>query len=270
MDAAVRAYQSTTQKELRDQLVLEHLDYVRHLLGRMLTTLPLFVDADNLEAAGVLGLVEAAGQFDPRRGVEFKTFAYHRIRGAILDELRRNCPLPQHVLQQWSEIRSAWEKLGDRATPAALAEACGVSEGDVEACLEAIRLAQPEEWRDELSAWNRGGCDQTAPDRELDDAEQQRVLADAIERLPERLRIVLSLYYLEDLRLKEIGEVLGVTESRVSRLLARAQMELRSILERDDLAAGTGRRSSDPGHPTLSGPHYTDSSRTTATTRTDP
>lgn len=233
MEAAVRAYQNTTQKDLRDRLVLENLDYVRHLLGRMRIGLPTFIDADNLEAAGVLGLVEAAQQFDPQRGVEFKTFAYHRIRGAILDELRRNCPVPQQMLQRWSEIRQAWERLGEHVTSAALARECGLTEEEVERCLEAIRLTQPESWNEELANVTRSGSMDVPPESAVDEADQQRLLADAIERLPERLRIVLSLYHVKNLRLKEIGEVLGLSESRVSRLLTQAEMQLRGILARE-------------------------------------
>lgn len=245
MDAAVRTYQNVSQKALRDQLVVDHLEYVRHVLGRTLAGLPQYIDIDNLESAGILGLVEAAAQFDPQRGVEFRTFAHHRIRGAILDELRRNCPLPQHVLQQWAELRAAWDRLGGNATPAAVAAECGLSEEDVENCLAAMRLAQPEVWHDELCEWKREGRDLSDPVESLNDDDERRLLADAIEQLPERLRIVLSLYYTEELRLLEIGEVLRLSESRVSRLLARAELQLKNILERnlsDRAATGRSKR----------------------------
>lgn len=242
MDAAVRTYQNVNQKALRDQLVVDHLEYVRQVLGRMLAGLPQFVDIENLEAAGILGLVEAASQFDPQRGVVFRTFAYHRIRGAILDELRRNCPLPQDVLQRWAALRAAWERLGENATPATVAAACGLTEEEVENCMATVRLTQPEAWHDELSEWKRGGRDLSDPVDSLNDEEERRLLADAIEQLPERLRIVLSLYYTEELRLQEIGEVLGLSESRVSRLLARAELQLKNILERSLSDRATVRR----------------------------
>ncbi|WP_437204145.1 sigma-70 family RNA polymerase sigma factor [Planctomicrobium sp. SH664] len=238
MDAAVKAYQNTTQKELRDRLVVENLDYVQHLLGRMLVSLPQSVDSDNLASAGILGLVEAAGQFDTTRGIDFRTFAYHRIRGAILDELRRNCPLSQHVLQQWSSIRHAWELLGENASPATLARHCGLTEAEVEDCIAAVRLTQPESWSEELSNWQRPDTAHSDLIDQLDAVDEQRLLANAIEQLPDRLRAILSMYYTDELRLAEIGEVLGLSESRVSRLLARAQMQLKGILERTRLRAG--------------------------------
>jgi RNA polymerase sigma factor for flagellar operon FliA len=244
MDAAVRAYQSVTQKAVRDRLITDHVDCVRHVLARLVPGLPPFIDTDNLEAAGLLGLVEAAANFESDRGVEFRTFAYHRIRGAILDELRCNCPLPQRVLQQWSQIRQAWDALGEAATPATVADKCGLQESEVEDCLAAIRLTQPEEWREELSQVSRHRIHDGDQAQQLERADEQRLLADAIEQLPERLRLVLSLYFLEELRLAEIGQVLELSESRVSRLLAQAQLQLRAILQ--------NRMHSPPGH----GPHF--------------
>src|SRR5262245_65056886 len=99
MSAAVRSYQDVAVRDRRDALILEHLSVVRHVVGRLLTELPPGLDSENLEAAGMLGLVEAARHFDPNRGVDFRTYAQSRIRGAVLDELRRNCPLPQRVLE---------------------------------------------------------------------------------------------------------------------------------------------------------------------------
>lgn len=239
MDAAVKVYQSVTQREARDRLVLEHLPYVRHLLGRIQSGLPQGVDLENLEAAGILGLVEAANQFDPSREVEFRSFAHHRIRGAILDELRRNCPLPQQMLQRWTLIRNASERLGGRATMAAIAAECELTESDVEECFQAMRLTQPDEWDEELASPRRVQEEQEVS-RRLTDEEERTILADAITRLPDRLRTVLSLYYLEDLRLLEIGEVLGLSESRVSRLLSRAEFELKLLID-PVLVTGEGR-----------------------------
>lgn len=232
MEAAVRTYQNVTRKEFRDQLVVEHLECVRHTLGRMLVTLPGFVDAENLESAGILGLVEAANNFEPDRGVDFRTYAFHRIRGAILDELRRNCPLPQHVLQQWNRIRSVWERLGEHVGTDVLAEQTGLPESEIETILAAVRLAQPEVWLEELAHNDHGRDAGGSPEDVLDLEDQQRALADAIEQLPDQMRTVLGLYYMEDLRLAEIGEVLGLSESRISRILAQAQLRLKAILEK--------------------------------------
>ncbi len=231
MEAAVKAYQSVTQKEFRDRLVLEHLGLVRHVLGRVVAGLPSMIDVDNLDSAGVVGLVEAAAQFDPSQGVAFATFAYHRVRGSILDELRRNCPLPQHVLERWNQIKSAWDAMGEHATPAAVAAACQLSEEEVESCFSAIRFTQPTVWEEHLLEHHRATSGEDDPAEQLDANEETRLLADAIERLPSRMRTALTLYYLDDLRMAEIGAVLNLSESRVSRLIAESQLRLKNILD---------------------------------------
>ncbi|HWL09038.1 MAG TPA: sigma-70 family RNA polymerase sigma factor [Planctomicrobium sp.] len=231
MEAAVKAYQSVTQKEFRDRLILENLHCVRHVLGRIASGLPDFVDTDNLESAGVLGLVEAAAQYDTTRGVAFQTFAYHRIRGAILDELRRNCPLPQHVLEQWSQIQRIWEQQGERATPATVARACGLTEQEVEDCMTAIQFTRPEVWQADLPSHQRSAAVEEELDDQLSAGDERRILADAIQQLPRQMRTVLSLYYLEELRMAEIGEVLNLSVSRVSRLISQAQMKLKVLVE---------------------------------------
>src|SRR5438132_1518967 len=100
------------------------------------------MDVENLEAAGTLGLVEAANHFDPDRGVQFKTYAYTRIRGAVLDELRRNCPLPQPMLQRAAKVRQAYEELQQPVTLEALATATQLSADEVADCLAALRLTR--------------------------------------------------------------------------------------------------------------------------------
>jgi RNA polymerase sigma factor for flagellar operon FliA len=232
MEAAIRTYQDVRRRTERDALILEHLAFVRHILGRMISRLPAGADRENLESAGICGLVEAAGQFDAARGVSFTTYAYPRIRGAILDELRRNCPLPQHMLERWGRIRDAYAALETEATPEALAERTGLGLTEVEECLRAIQLTRPDSWYEELGDRVADDEERTAPDQRLDVEEQTQALAAAIEELPRQMRLAVTLYYREELRLKEIGEVLGLSESRVSRILSRAQLQLRERLER--------------------------------------
>lgn len=235
MDAAVRAYKTASQQAARDQLITDHLKNVRHILGRLLVTLPENVDRENLEAAGVLGLVEAAHHFDPTRNVEFGAFAYHRIRGAILDELRRNCPLPQHMLEKWARIRQVTERLEGPVSMDVIAARSGLTEEEVEQCFDAIRLTRPEVWQEEFGI--NGTCD-TSP---LEQQDKTTRLAEAIEQLDDRLRTVVGMYYADELRLREIGEVLNLSESRVSRLLQQAHVQLRLILKDDPDTQGCER-----------------------------
>jgi RNA polymerase sigma factor for flagellar operon FliA len=218
--------------DLRDRLILEHLSYVRHILGKMLGALPDYVDNENLESAGILGLVEAAGQFDPARGTAFTTYAYQRIRGAILDELRRNCPVPQSILQHWNQIREASTRLSPPLTPEKLAQASGLSLADVETCLNAMRLTRPENWAEDLGEVPLADSRESDVVTAVSHKEELKNLADAIEQLPEKMRIAVTLQHKEDMTMKEIGLVIGLSESRVSRLLTAAELQLGSIMRR--------------------------------------
>ena len=224
-------YKSQGQQQLRDDLILEHLDYVQSILGKTIVELPHHIDRENLESAGVLGLVEAAQQFDPSRGVEFKTFAYRRIRGAILDELRRNSPLPQRMMQMIAKVRRACEHVEPPVTPEEIARHADMTLDDVEASLAAMRMRRMQAW-EESEGWLLEIADArlAEPDAQVELRDAQQCLAEAIEQLPENERLTVTLYYLEDLRLREIGEVLNLSESRVSRLLSKAEFRLGQIM----------------------------------------
>ncbi|MCS6866408.1 MAG: sigma-70 family RNA polymerase sigma factor [Gemmataceae bacterium] len=241
--ATVRAYQRTAEQQRRDDLILKHLPLVKHVIGRLVGELPANVDVENLESAGVLGLVEAANKFDPTRNAQFKTFAYLRIRGAIVDELRRNSPLPQHVLGRIALIRKAYRTLPHPVTVAALAAATGLTEDEVADTLAAERFTKTVSW--EQAAEPNGlepmvTAAEPAADAERDELLQQ--LTDAIAALPEKERLAITLYYRDDLRLREIAAVLQLSVSRVSRLLSKALFELG-----EQLRARRGLPSSDPG-----------------------
>jgi RNA polymerase sigma factor for flagellar operon FliA len=222
-----RVYQQAWAEAQREELILGNLTLVRHILGRLAARLPHGTDFDNLEAAGVLGLVEAANRFDPERGIRFKTFAYTRIRGAIFDELRRNCPFPQELLERITKVRHFLEILTPPVSIETLASKTGLSHDDVNECLAAIRFSRSISWDDVAGSGHRNLASAgEAPELRLESDERKRLLAEAITELPENERVAVTLYYLEDLRLKEIGEVLHLSESRVSRLLKAAEHRL--------------------------------------------
>ena len=232
MATGAETYRSVSQSQQRDEIIVEHLPFVRHILGRLVASLPAGVDVENLESAGILGLVEASQQFDAARGVPFKSFAYPRIRGAIIDELRRNCPLPQHVLQASARVRNACERLEPPVTPEAIARETGLTLEEVSTCLEAIRLTRPGHWMESVQH-SRAQVDTADQDPQIlaERRESCEILSECITRLPEQERLVLTLYYLEDLRLKEIGRVLNLSESRISRILSRAEHRLREYIK---------------------------------------
>lgn len=227
MDNAVQTYNEVATKNQRDELILHHLPLVRHVLGKMIGQFPSGVDAENLESAGVLGLVEAATSFNPERGVQFKTYAYTRIHGAIIDELRRNCPLPQHMLERITRVRKAYDSLPAPVGMEALMQATGLNEDELTDTLAAFRMSRLVSGENaERSIGTRLDERQAQPDAVVEQAEKERVLAEAISQLPERERLAVTLYYSEDLRLKEIGALLNLSESRVSRVLDAALFRL--------------------------------------------
>lgn len=230
MHASTSKYRNVARNHEQDQLVLDHLEYVRHVVGKLLNRLPPNIDRDNLESAGILGLVEAAKQFNTDRGVAFKTFAYQRVRGAILDEMRRNSPFPQEVMQRIAKIRKATERFEPPISTEMLATETGLSEDEVEECLDAMRLLSVEQWGQSLADTPSGDAADGAATAER--AEMQQILAEEIEQLSEQERMVVILYHLEDLRMKEIGQVLGLSESRISRLLSKAEFNLREKVKR--------------------------------------
>ena len=231
MQTAERVYHQVAVQSRCDELILGHLSLVRHVVGRLLAELPPGMDVENLESAGTLGLVEAANRFDPSRGVEFKFYAYARVRGAVLDELRRNCPLPQDVLQRVAIVRKAYDELRPPVLVEDLARVTGLAHDEILDCLAAMRLTRMVSWEDSPSRLHMRLDDPHAqPHSVLERAEEKQLLADAIAAMPERERIVVTLYYMEDLRLKEIGKVLKLSESRVSRLLNAALFQLGEYL----------------------------------------
>ena len=137
-----RAYQEVSAQAQREHLIVNNLSLVRHILGRLSARLPHGMDLDNLEAAGVLGLVEAANRFEPDRGIRFKTFAYTRIRGAIYDELRRNSPFPQELLEKIARIRKLLQALPPPVSVETLSLQSGLTEDDVTECQAAIRRSR--------------------------------------------------------------------------------------------------------------------------------
>jgi len=234
---AILQYQRQAQQNRRDELIMSHLPLVKHVIGRLVAEMPPGVDIENLESAGVLGLVEAASKFDPERNAQFKTFAYLRVRGAILDELRRNCPLPQHVMERVTKIRKAYRDLPAPVTVEMLAQTTGLSADEISDTLSAMRLTKMISWEQSAQPNGLGLVEnEEPPEAELEREERIKQLTEAIEKLGERERLVVTLYYKEDLRLKEISAVLKLSESRISRMLSAALFEIGETMRARDRA----------------------------------
>jgi len=229
-----QAYAMQSRESRQEQWILEYLPMVHHIVQKLRVHLPDRADVEDLVSAGTLGLVKAARAYDPAHNAEFKTYAYIRIRGSVIDELRRRSFVPQNVHKQVRQIQHAWQQLSNESggppSDEALAERAGISLRQLYRTLEEARRLQF------LSIHGLGEPGAEAPltpvdqcPSPVDQASRQETiarLAQAMTELPQRDRMVLILYYERDLTMKEAAEVLGVTESRVSQMHASALFKL--------------------------------------------
>ena len=237
-------YRKSGDQDLRDRLILTYAPLVKFVAGRVGASLPAHVDEQDLVSYGLLGLIGAIERFDPSREIKFETFAMARIRGAIIDELRSLDWVPRSVRTRARQIERAiatLEKELMRApTDDEIAKKLGVTEDELDTSLLEISRSSVAAL-DELWSPAGGGDsialidtieDESGPDPEvtLELSEVKEALGEAISDLPEREKLVVTLYYYEELTLREIGEVLGVTESRVSQLHTKAILRLKAHL----------------------------------------
>ena len=241
-----RRYKDEGDDTARERLVVAYSPMVKFVAGRLGAGLPSHVEDADLISYGLVGLIGAIERFEPERGIKFETFAMTRIRGAIIDELRSLDWVPRSVRSRAREIETAQAKLEhelQRApTEAELAAKLGMTEEELQTSLLEIAnssvYALDELWTvsdssgDQVSLLDTIADDGAAdPQEALDINEVKDRLTEAIGSLPEREQLVVALYYYENLTLREIGEVLGVTESRVSQLHTKAVMRLKSHLQ---------------------------------------
>ncbi|RMG16463.1 MAG: FliA/WhiG family RNA polymerase sigma factor [Planctomycetota bacterium] len=236
--AAARAYQQSASAE--DERVLQYLPLVQHVIGRLNASLPTGLDREDLFSAGVCGLIQAARSYDPSKGASFKTHAYTRIRGEILDELRRADALPRRKRQRLHELQRTFdEQCAARGRPPTLDELAEAMDVSAESLDELLCLAKSASLVSLDSAIEPEGFSLAETIRDPEErsplaaaslSERQEALAEALAALPPREREVLGLYYMEGLLLREIGKLLGVSESRVCQLHTRALYMLRQQL----------------------------------------
>ncbi len=224
----------------RDRLVLEHVPLLRHIVGRMSFDLPSRVDRDDMHGYGMLGLIAAADSWDPSRGLAFSTYAYTRIRGAILDELRRADFLPRGRRERVRELEGIVARLEQKSglppAPEEIARELGCTVEEVDeiflTAMSAVQTSLDDGPSDHFAAL-LSDPRSSDPVGSVEWEEMKVVLVESISELPEQEKTVITLYYGEELLLKEIASVLGVTESRVSQIHSRALYRLnRSITAR--------------------------------------
>ncbi|MCX3058898.1 RNA polymerase sigma factor WhiG [Streptomyces beihaiensis] len=240
-----RSYKATGDERLREQLILHYSPLVKYVAGRVSVGLPSNVEQADFVSSGVFGLIDAIEKFDIEREIKFETYAITRIRGAMIDELRALDWIPRSVRQKARNVERAYAtleaKLRRTPTEAEVAAEMGVGLEELHAVFSQLSLANVVALEELLHVGGEGGDGlsfmDTLEDRDADnpvevaeDRELRRFLARAINTLPDREKTVVTLYYYEGLTLAEIGNVLGVTESRVSQIHTKSVLQLRAKL----------------------------------------
>jgi len=241
-----RRYKTGGDDRARERLVVAYSPLVKYVAGRLSSGLPSHVEEADLISYGLTGLVNAIERFDLTRQIKFETYAIPRVRGAIIDELRSLDWVPRSVRARARGIERANAKLEHKLQRAPddeeMSAELGISVEEFQAALVQISnstiAALDELWSVSASSGDQVSLldtlhdpDAPDPERALDATELKDRVAEAIARLPEREKLVIALYYYENLTLREIGEVLGVTESRISQLHTKAVLRLRSHLQ---------------------------------------
>jgi len=235
--------------EAREKLILAYVHLVKYVAGRVAIGLPPNVEFDDLVSYGIIGLVDSIAKFDPERGVKFETYAISRIRGAMIDGLRSVDWVPRSVRRKAKEldmtIARLEGRLGRSPTDEEICEELGLDMDDYCSLLMEVSCTTltslDDLWSDQTSDSGVGiryldlveGKKENEPEQIVELAETKRLLATAIDALPERERLIIALYYYEGLTLREIGEILDISESRVCQIHSKVIACLRAKLNRD-------------------------------------
>ena len=231
----------------REQVIRDNVAIVRHVVGRITMHLPNNVDREDLISAGILGLIKAVDRFDPGRGVKFETYATTVVRGEVMESLRAKDWAPRSMRRKLRALAEVIAQLEGRLLrapeEAEVAEAMGMEVDEYHRFLSAASAATVGSIEELLTGEEPYETADQAPGETSDDfadpctviekSELRRMVAEAVLALPERERTVISLYYEQELTLKEIGEIMGVTESRICQIHTQATARLRASIQRE-------------------------------------
>jgi len=237
-----KQYQDSKDPKIREALILKYSHLIKYVAGRLNIYFGSNIEYDDLISYGVFGLIDAIDKYDVDKGVKFETYASLRIRGSIIDSIRELDWVPRSLRQKNKELEKAyWEvenELGHSASDADIAKKMGISLDDFYKLLNEVNLTSMISLEDFLEQNYEIGIDVSSssrddrPEREAELNEIRQILGDSIEKLPEKEKMVLKLYYYEELTLKEISAIMKVSESRISQLHTKAILRLRGKLAR--------------------------------------
>lgn len=240
-----KEYKRTKNLKIREELILKYASTVKYIAGKMAINLSPQVEFDDLVSYGILGLIDAIEKYDPTLGIRFNAYAIKRIKGAIIDEIRILDWVPRSLRQKAKQLEKVYGELeykyGRPATNKEVAEALEISEEELIQLIVKVNgaslISLSDIWYlegdekivviDTVESSPEGG-----PEATLEQKEMKRLLIEAINHLPEAEKEVIILYYYDDLTLKEIGNVMDVTESRISQLHAQAILRLKGYLNK--------------------------------------
>ncbi|MEI7474977.1 MAG: FliA/WhiG family RNA polymerase sigma factor [bacterium] len=236
-------------KELRDKLIVQYIYLIKYVVGRMRINLPATICTEDISGYGVEGLIDAIDRFIPSKGVRFETYAVMRVRGAIIDKVRSQDWVPRGARTRFKKVQQTIAKLqatlGRTPTTTEIAEDLETTKEKIEAIMAEMQsntMVSIYDKRGDSSSSDGIEIIDTIQDsnskdplNELESKDVKNQLSKALGLLPERERMILALYYHENMTLKEIGEAISISESRVCQLHAQAIMKLRKILSSDDL-----------------------------------
>ena len=235
-------YGKTKDPEAKDQLILHYAPMIKYVVGRMSIYVGNAVDFDDLVSYGIFGLIDAIDKFDYQKGAKFETYAGLRIRGAVLDGLRSLDWVPRTLRQKSRQLEEAYTQLeaelGREPTNEELAQKLGVSTDEIDEEIKKSSLMALISLDDYLDGNHETGSAQptdselNTPESLFEHKELKELLIDALQKLTEKERLVTTLYYFEEMTLKEISKIMDVSESRVSQIHSKAMLKLRTRLGR--------------------------------------
>ena len=238
-----KKYSESRDPAVKEQLIIEYADLIKYVAGRLSIYFGSNVEYDDLVGYGVFGLIDAIEKFDINKKVKFETYASLRIRGAIIDSIRDQDWAPRSLRKKGKELEKAYfeveNDLGHSASDQEIADHMGISTDELNKLLQEVNMSQMISLEDYLEQNHETGLDALSadtdsgrPEQRMEVVELKETLTDAIDKLPEKERMVVTLYYYEELTLKEISYIMKVSESRISQLHTKAILRMRGRLER--------------------------------------